>query len=334
MSTAIVEFNQFERDLAEYRARYENVVYDLAIPEQEKQAKSDRLSIGKKIAELDRVHAAIKAPLKEKVDLLDGERKRIKDSLLLIQGGIKSQIEEHEAAIKAAADALLRRASAIRELADFEDAPTSSVVRDRIAQIRAIVIDETFGEQQGYAALNKEKALQLLEPMLVGLEAQEKAAIEAEEDRITAEAKAREERESKIAADAAENARREAAEAVGRAEREAAAAAEREKQAAIKAEQDAKSAAERAEREKLEAVAKAESAAKRQAEATEKARLDAVEKARIETVKREANKKHCAEINRNAASALQSECGLSEDHARSVIVAIAKGTIPAVSVTY
>tara|TARA_R110002049_G_scaffold281333_1_gene460832 strand:- start:4344 stop:5318 length:975 start_codon:yes stop_codon:yes gene_type:complete len=314
--TAVAEFNQFEHDLAEYKRRYENVVYDLTVPEEEKRARSDRLAIGKKIAELDRVHASVKAPLKAKVDLLDGERKRIKDGLLEVQGGIKSQIEEHEAAIKEAAAALLRRASAISELAQFESTPTADVVRDRIAELKAIVIDESFGEQQGYAALNKEKAMNVLEPMLAGLEAQEREAEERERARAAEEAKARQEREAKIAAEAAEKAKQEAAEALEKAKR------------------DAVEAAERAEREKREAVAAAEAEAARKAEAAEKARLDAIEKERAEAERREANKRHCAKINNAAAKAIESECGISSEQAKAVVSAIARGLIPAVKISY
>jgi len=333
-TTGVVEFNQFEHDLAEYKARYQNVVYDLTVPEDDKRARSDRLAIGKTIAQLDRVHKAVKEPLKAQVDLLDGERKRIKDGLLEIQESIKSQIEAHEAAIKAIADALLEKAMALLFLLKFDDQqPTIAVVRDRVAALKATVIDDSYGDQQALAALNKEKSLQVLEPMLLGLEAQEKAAIEAEAARIAAEAKAREEREARIAAEAAENAKREAAEAVARAEREAAAAAEREKQAAIKAEQDAKDAAERAERDKAEAVAIAEAEAKRKAEAAEKARLDAIEKERIEAEKREANTKHCAKINNAAADAI-TECGCDIETAKKIVAAIARGQIPAVKITY
>jgi len=344
-STAIVEFNQFESDLAEYKARYENVVYDLAVPEQEKQARSDKLSIGKKIAELDRVHSAVKAPLKAQVDLLDGERKRIKDGLLSIQDGIKSQIQEHEAAIKAVADALLNKAMQLAYLAKFETPPTISVVRDRVAQLKATVIDDSYGEQQALAALNKEQSLQVLEPMLLGLEAQEKAAAEAEQARIAAEEQARLEREKQIAAEAAANAKREAEEAATKAQQEAEAATERERLAREKAEQtaretaerakkQAKEAAERAEREKAEAVAKAEAAAKAEAVRVERDRLAAIERERLATEKREANKTHCAAINNAAVAALVNNCELTLEQTKAVVVAIAQGNVPAVSISY
>jgi len=236
-STEIVEFREFEKNLSEYKDRYEGIIYDLTVPEQDKQARSDKLAIGKVIAKLDGVHKDIKAPLKERVDLLDGERKRIKDQLLTLQDGIKSQISDHEAALKAVQDDLLRRASEFRDLAEFQIAPTSSVVQDRITAIKSRIIDDSYGEFEALAALNKDKSLQLLEPMLLGLQAQEKAAIDAEAERVAAGEKARTEREEKIAEEATERAKVAATEAAEKAQRdkEAAEHAETEKRMANRA---------------------------------------------------------------------------------------------------
>ena len=44
--TSIEEFNQFESNLAEFKKRYDDVVYDLTIPKEEAAARSDRLAIG------------------------------------------------------------------------------------------------------------------------------------------------------------------------------------------------------------------------------------------------------------------------------------------------
>lgn len=323
----IAEFNEFEVRLAEYKSRYEGVLYDLAVPAQEKQAKYDKLAIGKVIAKLDRVHKEVKAPLKERVDLLDGERKRIKDQLLDIQGGIKGQIEEYEAKIQAEKDALLRKASVFRDLREFEFAPTVEQVQERIDKINAIEIDDSYGDMKPYAALNKMESLQILEPMLAGLKAQAEAAAAEEAARKEAEAKARQEREEQIAREAAEKAKAEAAESVARAEREA-------KDAKEKAAQDAKQAAERAEREKAEAVERAQREAKEQAELLERNRLSAIAKEKAEQEKREANKRHLAKINNAAVAALVDHAGLTKDQAQAVVVAIAKKSIPAVSINY
>jgi len=55
-STEVVEFREFEKNLSEYKYRYEGVIYDITVPEQDKQARSDKLAIGKVIAKLDSAH--------------------------------------------------------------------------------------------------------------------------------------------------------------------------------------------------------------------------------------------------------------------------------------
>lgn len=327
INTQIAEFSEFESKLAEYKGRYAGVVYDLAKPDQEKQAKSDRLAIGKVISKLDATHKKVKAPLKERVDLLDGERKRIKDQLLEIQDSIKDQIAEHESKIQAEKDVLLRKASVFRDLREFEFPPTAAQVQDRIDKINATEIDDSYGDMKAFAALNKMESLQILEPMLVGLKAQAEADAKAEQEKKDAEENARQEREAKIAKDAAEKAKTDAAAAVEKAEREAI-------EAKAKAERDAKDAAERADREKAEAVAKAEREAQAKADLLERNRMLAIANDKAEQEKREANKRHLAKVNNAAADALTKHAGLTKDQAQSVVVAIAKKSIPAVSINY
>jgi colicin import membrane protein len=332
-STGIVEFNQFESDLAEYTQRYKDVVYDLTVPEQEKQARSDRLSIGKKVAELDRVHAAVKAPLKAQVDLLDGERKRIKDGLLLIQDGIKSQIAEHEAKQQAIEDGLSARVEAIKALSIFDFLPTSDQVQERLDILNTIDIDGSFLHHEANAALAHRTSHTLLTALLQTTTKAEADAAELARLKAEAEVRERKDREAQIAAEATANAERAAAESIER-ERKAKEQAEQlARDTAERAKKQAQEAAERAEREKAEAVARAKADAKRKAEAAEKSRLDAIEQERIATEKREANKKHCAKINNAAANALLA-CGITTEQAKAVVSAIAKGQIPAVYISY
>jgi hypothetical protein len=210
-STSIVEFNQFESDLAEYKAKYQDVVYDLTVPAQEKQARSDRLSIGKKVAELDRVHAAVKAPLKAQVDLLDGERKRIKDGLLLIQDRIKSQIAEHDAKIQAIEDGLNARVDAIKALSIFEFQPTTANVQERLDTLNAITVDESFAHHAANALLAHKTSLSMLTVALAVATKAEADAAELERLRQESESRERQEREARIAAEATAKAEKAAA---------------------------------------------------------------------------------------------------------------------------
>lgn len=58
------------------------------------------------------------------------------------------------------------------------------------------------------------------------------------------------------------------------------------------------------------------------------------ERLRSEAAQREANKRHCGAINRTAMQALMTHAGLDEQQAKLAIKAIAKGLIPAVTISY
>ncbi|GAA0334785.1 hypothetical protein L9H26_04065 [Morganella psychrotolerans] len=162
-------------------------------------------------------------------------------------------------------------------------------------------------------------------------QAAEQARIEAEQkaqrDREAAELKVKHERE------AAELKARQEVEAAATREREAREAqerAEREKQEAIaKAANDAKEAKERAEREKLAAI----EAERRKAEEAEKARLAEVERQKQEELKRQADTDHRAKVNNQAMQDLIA-AGIPEECAKACIIAIAKGTVSSVKISY
>ena len=152
---------------------------------------------------------------------------------------------------------------------------------------------------------------------------------------------ARKAREDEIARQAAEQARIEA-ENKAKAEREA----------ADRAVLEAKLAQERAEREKAEAEARA-IREKQEAEARVKAELEAQEKRlreeqaekeraeaeakakrEAEEAKAAADKKHRAIVNSAIVSSLVYECGLSEDDAKKVVIASAKGKLGKLVIDY
>jgi len=340
--TGIVEFNKFETNLAEYKAKYKDTVYDLTDPTQNKQARSDRLSIGKTISKLDSVHKAVKMPLKDQVDLLDGERKRIKDGLLEVQDSIKSQIAEHEAVIEAKEQDLLGRVETIKALALFSDyTPDSSYIQGRIEQLESVAIDESFEHYEAEATFAKVKSLESLHELLASVKGQEAEQAELEKLRQEKAEREQKEREDMIAAEAKATAEADAAEQIEK-ERQAKMIAE---QAVIKAEQDAIAAetraqqealdvAQRAEDAKQEAVRAAEQKAKAEAESLIKAAAQQLEAEQAATAKREANTKHRAKINNAAVKAITENTEITPDQAKAVVTAIAKGLIPATAINY
>lgn len=325
-TTAIVEFSQFESDLAEYKAKYDGVVYDFTDKKQEKRARSDRLAIGKTISKLDSVHKDIKAPLLEQVKLLDGERKRIKDALTDVQDGIKQQIAEHEAKMQAIEDALLARVQELVEFAIFPAAPTSAEIAERIHALSAIEVDETFSHRESDAEQAKGATLEKLATMLVDTKKQE--AQQAENDRLKAElaAKEQQERDERIAREAAAESERKAQAAELR-EQQAKADAEIAKVAAAKAAEDAAERVKEAEQRAADAQAQAQADAERRQQ--EEAQRLAEEQAA-----READKEHRQSVNRAALDALVGLAGLTEEQGKAVVIAIANGLIPSVRINY
>lgn len=341
----IKDFNEFEKSLADFKGQYNDVVYDLTVPAEEKRARADRLAIGKVIAKLDAKHKEIKAPIKEKVDLIDGERKRIKDDLLGVQEKIKSQIAEHERKIaeKAAADQKLVRY--IYESADFEFAPSSDQILIVIERIKAIDIDDdAYYDVKAQAALAISETLKSLDAILE--EQKEKEAQQAEIDRLRKEKedRYRAEREEMIARKAADdakleaeqkaaklaedNARREqeAKDAQAKAKAKADADIAKLKQDKVDAENAAKKAKHDAEEKRKRDIAETEARIKREA-------LEQKAQEEAEAKSREKDKANKTRVNNEALTAIVG-LGISDAQAKSLIKAIYKGQVPNIKITY
>lgn len=100
----IEAYKPFEASLAEFKVRYENMVYNMSVPTENMQARSDQRSIGTLVSRLKEVHDEIKAPVLAQTKLIDGEHARIRDSFREVQGGIKDQIKAYEDKIQARKD--------------------------------------------------------------------------------------------------------------------------------------------------------------------------------------------------------------------------------------
>jgi len=344
-STSIVEFRPFETQLEEFVERYAGIVYDLEDPEQDKQARSDRLAIGKVVSRLDEAHRTLKAPLKERVDLIDGERKRIKDRLLEVQDGIKRQIKAREDMIRAHEETLQARVDDIADLAEFDPLaplPSSEQVAERLEAARAVdPTDESVYETRtADAALEHRRVTNQLEKLLVERTQHEKD--QAELARVKAEREEREqqERDARIAAEAAERAKREAderhrqeVEAVKRREEEAKAAQELAERARVEAQERAKweaiEAAERLDQERAEAAVRAkreaEEAVRLERERAEREQADKDAKLEAEQLaaeRKSANKRHRTEVREEATKDLMAACAIDRTMAGGILAAI------------
>lgn len=318
---------------------------------------------------LDDVGKKLVAELKEVPKLIDAERKRVRDTLDTWQEEVRRPLNEWQAAEDARVDRHNDAIERIRLLAVDLDGITAEDLADRVAQLEAVALGDTWEEFEPEAARAKDKALGVLRAALTTRQQYEAEQEELARLRAEAEVRAKADHEAAIAREAAENARREAEE---KAQAERDAAAKREQaliDQAAQAQRDAerkvqeaeaaaanqalqlKLAAEQAERQKLQAEAdrvesirRAEqdrvAAEQRQAKAVEQARLDEIARqnaAADEILRqeklREADRVHKGAIYKASKEAFMQH-GMTEDCARLAVKLIASGFIPAISIKY
>lgn len=205
------EFNEFETQLKEFENKYDNVVYDMSNPTENKQARSDKFSIGKIVAKLDKAHKEAKAPHLEKCNEIDVKRKFLKDGFRATQLKIGSQIEKHELEIEEHAQILQDKINVISFAADFEISnPISSDYELRIAALKNIVIDESYEHRQENAENERVRILEKLETLYSKAIQSEKDAKELQDLRDKQAAQEIINRDAIIATEAANKARHEA----------------------------------------------------------------------------------------------------------------------------
>jgi type I site-specific restriction-modification system R (restriction) subunit len=348
-------FNPFREKLDEFKNRYDGIVYNLRDKKQEKQARSDRRSIGSVISKLDQSHAKIKAPLLAHVRLIDGARKEIKDQLLEVQNKIKDQIKAHEERGKE----LQRRIDSISSLIFFNtDDPNSFEIQQHLDTAQKIKIVD-FEDRTLDATETREAVIKSLKQKLAKRIYHERVEEEVELLRKEKEERAREEMEERIRSEA-EAAARKALEAEAAARK---ALEEKIEEANRKAEEERmeekiEEANRNAEKERMAAqIAKKEAIEVRAKLEIEYARKMAIEQANQEEKKRadadqEEKKRADAErIERERAAfdeeyeehrneihleiiADFSRLGFDIDDTKAYIKAIAKGSIRHLKIQY
>ena len=249
----------------------------------------------------------------------DENRRIIRTAIETFEVEVLAPVSLWEAEEKFRIDCHLQNVKDIQSLGDAVGRQ-SEELRNFIADLGKMKIDETQEEFADDYRIARDTALAKLRTALAAAEQHERDQAE-----LAALRAAQAERDAK------ERAERETQERIAREHQAAIAEAEAKQR---KAERDAlmaKFEAEQAERRRLEAEAKA----KRDAEIAELAK-------KAEDEKRARNKAHRARVNNVAADALANvmeECldnGLPSlgEIARAIIAAIAKGEIPAITITY
>lgn len=306
---------------------------------------------------LDGIGKEFVATIKTQSATVDAERRAMRERLDALKDEIRQPLTTWE---RTEAERQTRLAARLADLnRPLEgSADQSAALAARIAELRAVAIDETWGECIADAAQAKDAALFRLTEQLALAEAREAAQAKDEAERQERDAQERRAHEERIAREAAEHATR-AADARAAAERETAERAakdaeikaEAERQAnerarleAIKAQQDAErralDAEQRRQREASDAQAAAiRAAAEADARAAaavqaERARLEAEQqRAQADADARAADKQHKARIHRDILAALVA-LELTEEQGKAVITAISRDRIPYLVITY
>lgn len=257
---------------------------------------------------IDDAGKALVAEMKKRPALVDASRKKVRDALDELAVDIRRPATEWEEA-KARVEA--------EELAKKEAEALAAKLD--VDHEMALLMNDAFDREQ----------------------AEKKA--EAERQRIAREEEIKRQAEEKAKREAAEQAQREIDAAASR-EREALLAKERaeceKKEAAEKAERDRIAAEQKAEADKQAAIdaerRKAQEEAdriRRETEAKEAALLAEQKRIAEEEARRAADVEHRRSINATAVQALIDQ-GIPEDWAKSCVVAIARGKVPATTIKY
>lgn len=307
--------------------------------------------------------------LKEMPKVVEAELREFVNKMDDLRDTTRQPLTDWENAEQARKDRHVDNIQAIKDLEVFGATPTAAALAQTIAQLEAIELGESWEEFLPEAAQAKDRTLSLLRAMHADRTKHEAELAEIENFNAEKLVREQQERDAAIAQAAAEKARREADE---RAEAERAAAARREQElldqaaaaqrAAAQAALDAEAAAERqrlqlqlqaeqaerqaaqAKADKLAAEQRAEqdrlNAIRRQEEAVEQARL--AEKARADAAadeilrqqqERQADVAHKSKILGEAKKALI-DMNISEELAKAIILKIARGEVPNVSIQF
>lgn len=319
-------------------------------------------SIAHKVARsktaLDDVGKQLVADLKDIPKKIDAERKRMRDTLDAWKAEVRKPLDEWEAAETARVTKLQNGIDwfnlRVTENADLDVAELKATLE----KVQGFVVGENWQEFEAEAHRAKAAAIESLTVQLAKREKYEAEQAELAKLRAEAEERAKKDREDQIAREAAEKATREAEEKAQR-DRDAEAQRVRDEQAAAeRREQDLKLQAETAERQRLEAeqrerqanvdrIAAEEraedernQAALRQSQAAEQAaqaerQRQADEKAEEERQQklRESDNAHKGAVMRKAKEAFIG-MNISEELAKAIVLKIARGEVPNVTISF
>lgn len=278
--------------------------------------------------------------LKEMPKVVEAELRDFVTKMDNLRDTTRQPLTEWEEAEQARKDKHVDGIQDIKDLAVFEATPAAAHVAQIIADLELVEINDTWEEFLAEAAQIKDQTLAKLRALHA-----ERAQYEAEQAELTRlrlekEARDKKDNEDRIAREAAEQATREA-EARAQRDRDAQAQRVRDEQAAAeKRENDLKLQAAESDRRAEQAKREQAVAAERQAAAVEQARQDEIARANAaadeilrQQQERQADVAHKSKILGEAKQALIG-MNISEELAKAIVLKIARGEVPNVSIQF
>lgn len=351
-------YTRLEEDIA-------HLPTDMTDPKNRAAVASYAYRIARTKTALDAAAQDVSSEAKQIVDAVNDERRQLRTTLDSLKDKARAPLDAWEAEERDKKQRTQQKLDAFRDNYSRLFSATAEEIRNAAAETAMEIYCEAIFGEEGAAEIERQRQehvaelralararqkqedeaaeLEQLRKEKVEREAAE-AARKAEEERKQREAdegRRQEEERARIAQEAAEAAKREAAEAIEREKREREAAEQRAKEAE---EREAKRIEDEKRREieqeeaRKEAAARAEADAKRREEDAaerERQRIAKAKEAEEEAARqREADITHRKKINGAAMLAIVKASEISEDQAKMIIVAIAKGQIPHVSIAY
>lgn len=322
---------------------------DVSTPAGRDIIRSTAYKVARSKTALDDLGAGLVAEQKRTAKAVDESRRAMRDKLDALKDEVRKPLTDFE---RAEEERVAEHEKVLREIVDhltWEQPPSIPAVKQRIESLSHLP-QRDWQEFKARAQHTLAEVIDNLTRMHDELVAREAAAAAAAKAAAEEAERLQRERDEKIASEAAAKAKREAEE---KAAAEAKAAQERaaaEAQAAEQRRLDDLAAAERARKAEQERAARAEREAEDAKRRAAQAAADAVkqEQQRVAaaqaaeaaaTKKREEDKKHRAKINAEARDAIVNNAfaagaTLTVEQATSVVVAIAKGEIPHITISY
>lgn len=326
--------------LAHIRAEIDAFTPDITTHKGREAIASIAYSVARSKTTLDNIGKELVAELKDVPKKIDAERKRMRDTLDAWKDEVRKPLTEWEQA-EEARKAKLQTGIDWFKLRAAENADLDSTeLKASIAEVERIQVGEKWQEYEAEAHRAKAAAIDSLTAQLAKREKYEAEQAELAKLRKEAEEREQKEREERIAREAADKARSEAEEKAQRERDEQAQKVRDEQLAAERRELDLKLQAEKAEREKLEAQQRAEQAerdskarAEEAAQAERQRQSDQKAEEERQAAARQADTAHKSAVLKAAKDAFIG-MNISEELAKAIVLKIARGEVPNVTISF